>query len=128
MSDPKSDPTSIGLILVAMGAITADQLHVAVEEQKQASEDVLLGKLMVASGFISPEQLEVALSAQAGLRSKKTVQRAHAQAAIAESSGAAVVGMAEHIRRQSEATRRGKSGQGYPAVTDELRCKMTRKP
>jgi len=127
MSDPKDDETSIGSILMAMGAVTVEQLKVAVEEQKIASEDVLLGKIMVASGCISPEQLEVALSAQAGLRSKKNVKRAYAQASIAESSGAVVVGIASLVRKQSEITRKSRTGQDYPAVTDDMICKM-RKP
>ena len=101
MIDPKDDPTSIGSILVAMGVITMDQLLVAIEEQTSASKDVLLGKLLVASGFISHEQLEIALGAQEGLRSKKKVHRAHASATIAERSSAAVVEIAQSVRKHS---------------------------
>jgi hypothetical protein len=123
MIDPKDDPTSIGSILVSMGVISIGQLNRAMEEQRTASRDVLIGKLLVAAGFISNEQLEVALNAQTGLRSKKPVVRANAQAEIAEQSSAAVVRIAGHLRKQSADTRRSRTGEGHEAVTDEMLCK-----
>ena len=120
MIDPKDDPTSIGSILVSMGVISVGQLHRAVEEKANASQDVLLGRLLVAAGFISNEQLDVALNAQTGLRSKKPVVRAKAQAYIAVTSSATVVKMAEHVRRHSDDTRRSKTGDDYAAITDEM--------
>jgi len=123
MIDPKDDSTSIGSILVSMGVISIGQLSRAMEEQKNSSQDVLIGRLLVASGFISNEQLEVALNAQTGLRSKKSVVRANAQANIAEQSSAAVVRIAGHLRRQSAETRKSRTGEGHEAVTDEMLCK-----
>jgi hypothetical protein len=113
---PKDDPTSIGAILIAMSAVTPQQLEQALEEKDRASIDVLVGKIMVANGFCTIEQLEVALSAQSGLRSKKSSDRAIAAVDLAHRSHDAVVSMASRLRKTSAGAVRRVSGVGHQAV------------
>jgi len=65
-------PTDLGSILVRMGSITWDQLHVAVE-QKQQVPDVKLGELLVREGHITTETLKEALELQQSLRTSSEV-------------------------------------------------------
>jgi hypothetical protein len=113
---PKDDPTTIGAILVAMGAITEDQLQEAVHEQHQARMDVMLGKLLLANGLISAAQLEAALSSQSDLRSGKKHKRAMAQSRIAEQGVGAVVALASKLRSSATEARERITGTEFPAV------------
>jgi len=65
-------PTDLGSILVRMGSITWDQLHVAVEHKQQVP-DVKLGDVLVAEGYITTETLREALELQQGLRTSSEV-------------------------------------------------------
>ena len=65
-------PTDLGSILVRMGAVTWDQLHIAVE-YKQQLPDVKLGELLVREGFLTSEVLKEALELQSNLRTSKEV-------------------------------------------------------
>jgi hypothetical protein len=81
---PADDPTSIGCVLVSIGALTDRQLKQAVEDRQQASPDELLGHFMVGREIIQPDQLKRALELQAKLRnSKNKTARALAQAEVA---------------------------------------------
>ena len=79
---PKDDPTSIGAILLKMGAITEAELKQAVDEQENLSIEHLLGKLLVANGICSSEQVEVAVAAQRDMRSEDEHKQAVAIADI----------------------------------------------
>lgn len=80
MSLYKSDPTSIGAILLSMGAITCNQLDETIAEQLRLHEDALLGKLLVAAGYCSNKQLEIAIAAQQTLRNGDKTKKALALA------------------------------------------------
>lgn len=80
---PKDDPTSIGAILLKMGAITEAELKQAVDEQENLSIELLLGKLLIANGICSLEQVEVAIAAQRDMRSGNEHKKAVAIADIA---------------------------------------------
>ena len=82
--NPADDPTSIGCLLVSMGAVTDRQLHTAVDTQKTAEPDQLLGMVMVAESMITAEQLDEAVKMQKALRGRRKDKQALAQATIAE--------------------------------------------
>lgn len=63
----KDFPTDLGTILVRMGAITWDQLHIATEK-KQWNPDEKLGDLLLRDGVIDEATLKNALDIQDGLR------------------------------------------------------------
>ena len=114
---PSDDQTSIGSILVAMGALTEEQLSSAVREQRNMEEDVVLGKLLLASGVITEDQLKIALQSQSDLRSGKKHKRAMAQSVIAEHSIGAVIALATKIRNKSKETKERITGTEFPKVT-----------
>jgi hypothetical protein len=74
--------TSIGTILVRMGAISEDQLQRALMYQARASIDQMLGSVMVHQGFCDPKDVDDALALQHSLR-KNPVQHAMAMADMA---------------------------------------------
>lgn len=120
---PDQDSTSLGQILVAMGACTSLQVTCAAEEQRKASEDRRIGMFLVAHGVVSREQLEAALEAQTGLRSKKRHLRALAQADIAEKSGDCLTRFALMVRHKSSEVKRKTTGSGHPAITAAMLAK-----
>ena len=65
---PKEDPTSLGSLLLSMGAITPSQLEIAVTQQALMDKEMLLGKLLVANKAIDNETLQEALKTQERLR------------------------------------------------------------
>ena len=81
--NPADDPTSIGCLLVRVGAVTDHQLREAVEVQREAEPDRLLGMVMVAKAMITPEQLEQAVKMQKALRGRRKDKQALAQADLA---------------------------------------------
>jgi hypothetical protein len=72
VNELKSFPTDLGSILVRMGAVTWDELHLAVEKQQWNREDKL-GELLVKEGFIDEGTLKEALELQASLRDSDDV-------------------------------------------------------
>lgn len=57
----------MGEVLITQGIITADQLRIALTEQK--SRHTLLGATLVTLGFINEETLALALAERAGVAS-----------------------------------------------------------
>ncbi len=55
----------IGEKLIEMGALSTDQLHIALHEQR--NRPAMLGAILVRLGFISQDTLAVVLAAQAGV-------------------------------------------------------------
>lgn len=80
---PADDSTSIGSILLDMGAITKEQLVEVVKQQQQLTEEQLLGQLMIACKLCTPQQIRKALEVQLGKRSLNNDERALAQFDIA---------------------------------------------
>jgi hypothetical protein len=92
---PKDDQTSLGNILVNMGAITQEQLDKIIEEQKMSPLDVLMGKLLVADGYVAEHQLAAAMEVQQGLRTASKYQRAMIMSQIAVRTSQRLVASAE---------------------------------
>lgn len=98
--NPADDPTSLGCLLVTMGAVTSNQLDTAVSVQRDAEPDQLLGMVMVAQSMITPEQLAEAVKMQKELRGRRKDKQAFAQAALAEVSIKRAVGAAHRMRER----------------------------
>jgi predicted TIM-barrel fold metal-dependent hydrolase len=96
--NPADDPTSIGCLLINLGAATDDQLQEAVTVQREAEPDTLLGMVMVAKAMITPEQLEHAMKMQKDLRGRRKDKQALAQATLAEASMDRAVASAHRMR------------------------------
>ena len=122
---PAEDPTSIGCILVAMSAITPEQLQQVVEQQEQSSLEFLLGKLMVADGYCTREQLEIALAAQDAMRSRDKKKQALAITEIAMHRKRGTNGAQHRIIERSASIVRKATGQDHPAITQELLAKSS---
>ncbi len=127
MEESLSDDSSVGQILLAMGAVTKERLLAAINEHKAASADRHLGALLIASGIVSHRQLNMALEAQTGLRSSSKRTQAHAKASIARESMENVVEITRAVRRKThscanKAARLHKkiTGPEHPAVTEEM--------
>lgn len=118
--NPKDDPTSIGAILLKMGAISEAELAAAVDEQENLSIEHLLGKLLVANGVCSIEQVEVAVAAQRDMRSDDEHKQAVAIADIA-SARKKVVGVHQQrlIHRGEQVARKATTGT-FPAVAMKM--------
>lgn len=67
----KDFPTDLGSILVKMGAITWEQLHLATEKKHRM--DMKLGDVLLAEGMLDAETLKEALDLQEGLRKSEGV-------------------------------------------------------
>jgi hypothetical protein len=117
------DPTSLGCILVAMSAVTPDQLAEAVEQQERSSIEHLLGKLLVADGHCTNDQLEIALAAQEAMRSKDKRKQAMAVAEIAKHRKRGTNGARLRIIERSASIVKKATGQDHPAITPEMLAK-----
>lgn len=62
---PTTPPQKIGSLLLDMKALSRDQLHIALHEQKQTKE--MLGEILVRLGFIDQDVLAIGLAARAGI-------------------------------------------------------------
>ena len=68
--NPKTDPSSIGNILIEMGTITANELMEHVRSFKLSSHNgERLGEYLVRESCLTMEQLEIALDKQKRMRS-----------------------------------------------------------
>ncbi len=61
--DPVEDPSSLGNVLLSIGAVSKDDLRRALDEQAKMG-DVILGKVMVNMGLITEEVLDEAIQVQ----------------------------------------------------------------
>lgn len=71
-SSPARDPSSIGSILLKIGAITAEQLDKALEHKVQFDE-ALLGSLLRQSGHVTGKDMALAMKIQHELRQGSTL-------------------------------------------------------
>ncbi len=69
---PMNDPTSIGNLLCAAGAVDAEHIKNALDFQKEHA-DVLLGEALVRLGLLTRPALEVAIAQQKAVRTSKPV-------------------------------------------------------
>lgn len=117
---PKDDPTSIGSILVKMGAISEEELQAAVEEQSNLSIEHLLGKLLVANGICSAEQVEVAVAAQRDMRSEDEHKQAVAIADIASARKKVVHAARQRLIARGEQVAHKAITGTFPAVAMKM--------
>lgn len=64
-ADAPARPLRIGEKLIELGALSRDQLHIALHEQK--TKPAMLGEICARLGFITQDTLAVVLAAQAGV-------------------------------------------------------------
>jgi hypothetical protein len=120
---PSDDPTSIGCILIAMLAITPEQLAQAVKEQERSTKELLLGKLLVADGNCTNEQLDLALATQEAMRSKDKRKQAIAIAEIARRRKRGTNGAQRRVLERSALLLKKATGTSHPAITREMLAK-----
>ena len=116
----RDDPTSIGAILLKMGAITEAELKKAVDEQENLSIELLLGKLLVANGVCSLEQVEVAIAAQRDMRSGDEHKGAMAIADIASARKKVVHAERQQLIARGERVARKADTGTFPAVAMKM--------
>ena len=123
--NPVDDPTSIGAILMRMGAVTQEQLEEVIEEQRQLREDALLGRLLVAKGYCSQEQFDIAMTAQTSMRNGNKERRALAVAdiSLARARRHSIVAIRRRIIEKGQACVRHVTGEGHSTITSAMLMK-----
>jgi hypothetical protein len=123
--NPSDDPTSIGAILVSMGAVTTTQVEEVVEEQRRLREDALLGRLLVAKGYCTQKQFDVAMAAQNSMRNGGKERRALtvADISLARARRHSVIATRQRIIEKGAAAIRSITGTEYPAITPAVLAK-----
>jgi hypothetical protein len=122
---PKTDPTSLGNILVAWEVITEDDLKKALEEQETLRGDDLLGRLLVASGACTEEEISTAMSAQSSMRAsgKHKYAMAVADLALERRRRHSVIERRDRIIAQAERVQKSITGDAHPAITPAMLAK-----
>lgn len=118
----KKDPTSIGSILMSLGAVTEPALDAAVRQQQQMQQDLLIGKILVANGACTAEELDTAIRAQASMRNEDPHMRALdvADFALKRRRRKSVIDMRTRLRTKSAQLERSITGEDNPAITPAM--------
>jgi len=121
------DPTSIGAILLSMGAVTQQQIEEVIEEQLRLREDALLGRLLVARGYCTQAQFDVAMDAQNSMRNGDKHRRAMAVAdiAIARTRRHSMVATRQRINEKGHAALKCVTRDDYRAITPAMLAKIS---
>jgi len=119
MSHRQGDTTSLGAILVSMGAISPSQLDEAVEAQERSSLDMLIGNQLVVMQMCELSQVEDALAKQARMR-KNGHAKALAVADIAQERMRRAGKRLEEVVERSARVARSATGQDHPAITSTM--------
>jgi hypothetical protein len=127
MTNPSEDPTSIGAILMSMGAVTQEQIEEVIEEQRRLREDALLGRLLVAKGYCSQEQFDIAMAAQKSMRNGNKERRALAVAdiSLARSRRHSMVATRQRVIEKGQECVKRITGEGHPAITAPMLAKSS---
>lgn len=64
MSDPKTDPSSLGNILLALGYCSQDDIDLALSRKGKNGTAQLLGQILIELNIITKDQLNLALAHQ----------------------------------------------------------------
>jgi hypothetical protein len=123
--DPKSDPTSLGNVLLELDIITEEDLELALREQETLRGDDLLGRLLIANGACTEEEISMAMSAQESLRAKDKSKCAMAVAdlAIERRRRSSLVVRRNNIIEKGEQVRRSITGEGHQVVATAMLAK-----
>jgi hypothetical protein len=117
---PEDDDTSLGAILLKMGAISSEQLQDALDYQENASIDHMLGQVMLAFKFCSPEQLVLAVHAQDGMRADTAAEQAYAVADLADHRRKLAREARQTMIERSKLLYKKATGRDYPAITKSM--------
>jgi hypothetical protein len=118
----RDEDTSLGRLLVDMGAINEGQLNKAIETQENSTLEQLLGAILVHMEYCSKEDVDAALSAQKSLRSGKKARHAMAVADLAIHRKK-VNGARDRAIASGERFVRSASGLDFQAITPEMLAK-----
>jgi hypothetical protein len=116
------DPTSIGAILLNMGAVTEEQLEETIEEQQRLREDALLGRLLVARGYCTQDQFDIAMAAQKSMRDGGKASRALAVAdiSLARSRRKSLLATRKRVIEKGQACVKHITGSQHVAITPTM--------
>jgi len=122
MTDPTTDQTSIGAILMNMGAVTREQIEDVIEEQRKLREDALLGRLLVARGYCTQEQFDIAMAAQTSMRAGDRERRAMAVAdiSLARTRRNSVILTRQRIIKKGQEAAKVITREDHIAITPEM--------
>lgn len=125
--NPADDPTSIGAILMSMGAVTQEQIEEVLEEQRRLREDALLGRLLVARGYCTEEQFNIAIAAQKSMRNGDKERRALAVAniSLARARRHSVIETRKRVIEKGQAAVRSITGSAHQAITPAMLAKQS---
>ena len=117
--------TTIGSILLAMGAITDEELLRAMDDQEKLREDALLGKILVANGSCTSQQLEIAIAAQETMRSGDASEQALAIAdlAISRKRRNSVIQFRQRVLEKGNLVGKKITREDHPAITPAMLAK-----
>lgn len=126
--NPTEDPTSIGVILLNMGAVTKEQLEEVIEEQRRLREDALLGRLLIARGYCTQEQFNIAMAAQKSMRNGSKERRAMAVAdiSLARTRRNSVIQTRQRIIDKGRAAARSITSNDHVAIAPAMLAKSNR--
>ena len=113
----RDEPTTIGELLLAMGAVTEAQLDLAIHDHK-AETPRLLGEVLVEYGFCSPKDVQRALTAQEQMRKGGTSEHAmvYAELALERQRRPEKVAQRRRLLEAGRKLRDAITGDDYPAV------------
>ena len=114
----KDDATSIGAILVSMGTITEEDLHLAIHAQQNSSIEQLLGNQLVVMGLAKAGQVNLAMAAQKAMRSG-SYERSMAVVDIAIARKKRTCAERRQVNARGKEVAR-KTGQDHVAITDDM--------
>jgi hypothetical protein len=125
--NPADDPTSIGAILLSMGAVTQEQIEEVLEEQRRLREDALLGRLLVARGYCTEEQFNIAIAAQKSMRNGDKERRALAVAdiSLARARRHSVVATRQRVIDKGRRAVERITGEGHEVVASAMLAKSS---
>ena len=112
---PVEPHTTIGAIMIAMGAITQEQLDHALAEQ-EVNPDAALGGMLIGMGHVSPSQVRFALDLQTSLRSNNRSEKASAEQLILKMKTKAYVAHANRVVGGAEMTKEKLETGNHPAL------------
>jgi len=119
MSHRQGDTTSLGAILVSMGAISPAQLDEAVEAQERSSLDMLIGNQLVVMQLCDLSQIEDALTKQARMRENGHSKALTVADIAVERRKRSDKTMQEVVERSARVVR-SVTGRDHPAITSAM--------
>jgi hypothetical protein len=113
----RDEPTTIGELLLAMGAVTEAQLDLAIND-RNAQTSRRLGEILVEYGFCTDKEVHRALEAQEQMRKGGTSEHAmvYAQLALERQRRPDKLAQQKRLLDTGRKLRDAITGEDYPAV------------